>query len=134
MKKAIRAAFMALAVILLAASCTKTASNTLALLGSWELIRTDITSGNVTETFYPEDLTIMEFHSHDEFVMTESTRTGDVVTTGRWFVDGDRLTITLPHGGHKDYRIEDTGFTRLVLSEVHGDEVYRHTFRAFTAN
>ena len=50
MKKVIRAAVMALAVILLAASCSKTASNTLALLGSWELIRSDVSTGNVTKT------------------------------------------------------------------------------------
>ena len=51
MKKVIRAAVMALAVILLAASCSKTASNTLALLGSWELIRSDV-STSVIEDFF----------------------------------------------------------------------------------
>lgn len=65
MKKVIRAAVMALAVILLAASCSKTTSNTLAL----------------------------------------------------------------PGGGHRTFRIEETHLTRMVLSEIEGNTVYRHTFK-----
>ena len=118
-----------LAVILLAASCSKTASNTLALLGSWELIRSDVSTGNVTETFYPEYLTVFQFNSHDEYVITEASSSGSTTTTGRWYVEGDSLTITLPGGGHRTFRIEETHLTKLVLSEIEGDTVYRHTFK-----
>ena len=129
MKKVIRAAVMALAVILLAASCSKTTSNTLALLGSWELIRSDVSTGNVTESFYPEYLTVFQFNSHDEYVITEASSSGSQTTTGRWYVEGDSLTITLPGGGHRTFRIEETHLTKLVLSEIEGDTVYRHTFK-----
>ena len=123
MKKVIRAAVMALAVILLAASCSKTTSNTLALLGSWELIRSDVSTGN------PEYLTVFQFNSHDEYVITEASSSGSTTTTGRWYVEGDSLTITLPGGGHRTFRIEETHLTKLVLSEIEGDTVYRHTFK-----
>lgn len=129
MKKAIRAAILVLAVCLLAVSCTKTASNTFALLGSWELIRSDVSTGNVTETFYPEYLTVFQFNSHDEYVITEASSSGSQTTTGRWYVEGDSLTITLPGGGHRTFRIEETHLTRMVLSEIEGNTVYRHTFK-----
>jgi hypothetical protein len=134
MKKAIRAVIAVLAVCLLAVSCTKTASNTLAVMGNWKLIRTDITTGGHTETVYPTDvITYLEFHSGDAYVWTTVTLGGSTVETGRWYVDDDILTLTLPSGGHRVFRIEGTGFSRLVLSETITENgvttIYRDTYK-----
>ena len=133
MKKAIRAALVLLTVFV-AVSCTKTASNTFALLGNWELIRTDITTDGHTETEYPKFTTILEFHSGDEYVLTEASLGGTTTMTGRWYVDEDILTLTQANGGRRIYQIEETGFSKLVLSEtitVDGvTSVYRDVFKA----
>lgn len=134
MKKAIRAVIAVLAVCLLAVSCTKTASNTLAVMGNWELIRTDITTGGHTETVYPTDvITYLEFHSGDAYVWTTVTLGGSSIETGRWYVDDDILTLIQPSGGHRVFRIEGTGFSRLVLSETITENgvttIYRDTYK-----
>ena len=134
MKKAIRAVIAVLAVCLLAVSCTKTATNTLALLGNWELVRTDITTGGHTETVFPTDLiTYVEFHSEERYVWSEVSISGSTTHAGRWYVDDDILTLTQTDGSHRVFRIEDTGISRLVLSEsitINGiTTVYRDTYK-----
>ena len=134
MKKAIRAVIAMLAVCLLAVSCSKTASNTLAVMGNWELIRTDITVGSHTETVFPMDvITYVEFKSGDAYVWTTVSLGGSTVDRGRWYVEDDILTLTLTSGGHRVFRIEDTGFSRLVLSETIVENgvttIYRDTYK-----
>ena len=137
MKKAIRAALVLLAV-LVAVSCTKTASNTFALLGSWELVRTDITTGGHTETVYPTDKVVyVEFHSGDEYVWTEVSLGGSTTMTGRWYVEDDVVTLTQTNGTHRVFHIEETGLTRLVLTETITEDgvttVYRDTYKSYVA-
>lgn len=139
MKKAIRIAIALLAASLLAVSCSKTASNTFALLGKWELICTDITTNGHTETVFPTDLiTYVEFHSGDEYLWIEVDFGGTTSKSGRWYVDDDILTLTQTGGSHRVFRIEETGFTRLVLSETITTggvtTVYRDTYRYVSSN
>ena len=135
MKKAIRAAIFVLAVCLMAVSCTKTASNTFALLGNWELVRTDVTYGGHTETLTLERAVFVEFHSGDEYVWTEESFSGSTTQRGRWYVEDDMVTLTQTNGGYRVFRIEETGLTRLVLSETVTEDgvtkVYRDTYRSF---
>ena len=134
MKKAIRAVIVAVAVCLSAVSCSKTASNTLALLGNWELLSFDVYEGGHTETYYPEYVTILEFHSGDEYVLTEASMGGTMTMTGRWYVDEDTLTLTRADGSRRVYHIDEAKFTRLYLSETvveNGNSVvYRYTYKA----
>jgi hypothetical protein len=135
MKKAIRSAVLVLACCLLAVSCSKTASNTLALLGTWELFRVDETvNGQAKDPTYHEDEMYLEFHSGDEYIMTEMGRGGTAtITKGRWYVDENTLTLTVAVGSPIVYHIEDTGFSRLVLSQTVTEKdvttVFRYSFR-----
>ena len=134
MKKAIRAAIFAVAVCLMAVSCTKTSTNTLALLGNWELVRWDITTDGHTETGYPTYTTILEFHSGDDYAITETSMTGTTTMTGRWYVDEDTVILTQANGSRRVYFIEETGFSKLVLSETITQDgvksVFRYTYKA----
>ena len=134
MKKAIRAAILLVAVCLMAVSCSKTASNTFALLGKWELFRSNVTVDGHTETYYHEDELYLEFHSGDEYIMTEMGRGGTAtITKGRWYVDNDTLTLTVANGSPIVYHIDDTGFSRLVLSQTVDGSLFRYTFRAVSS-
>ena len=133
MKKAIRAAIMALAVCLMAVSCSKTASNTFALLGTWELVHTEKIVNGHTEPVTLDRYIVVEFHSGDEYLWTEGDFGGAVTKSGRWYVDDDILTLTQVGGSSRVFRIEDTSFTRLVLSETCYEDgvtvIYRDTYK-----
>jgi hypothetical protein len=78
-------------------------------------------------------ITYVEFHSEERYVWSEVSISGSTTQTGRWYVDDDILTLTQTDGSHRVFRIEDTGISRLVLSEsitINGiTTVYRDTYK-----
>ena len=137
MKKVIRLLFYVLAACLLAFSCTKTDSNTFALLGNWELIKTEISANGETRTVYPQDIiTRVEFSSKDEYTWVEVSIGGITTRSGKWYVDEETVVLTQASGDPRVFDIVETSLSRLVLREtltVDGvTTVYTDTYKYIT--
>ena len=125
MKKAIRSLILALAVVFLAGSCTKsTAVNTIVISGEWELVHVLIYDANnyskVVKTIRPSDQglrTYYNFISGGQLEYREiDTRSNIEVnfSRGSWAVDQNTLIIKLA-GAPLEYHIDTANRTDLIL-------------------
>lgn len=134
MKKAIRIAIALLAASLLAVSCSKTASNTFALLGEWKLIQTERTINGHTESIPLDRYINITFCTDDVYFWEETGISGlERNWKGYWYVEDDNLTLTRLGDESLYFRIEKTGLSRLVLSETCYEDgvtvIYRDTYK-----
>lgn len=124
MKKAIRTFILALAVVFLAGSCTKSTLNTVVISGEWELVHVLIYDANnynkPVQTIRPSDQglrTYYNFISGGQLEYREiDTRSNIEVnfSRGSWSIDQNTLTIKLA-GAPLQYEINTANLTDLIL-------------------
>ena len=120
MKKAIRAIVLLAALSFFAVSCTKSTMNTIAITGYWELIRTVVTEdGRVIKDVGPAQDNMLTFYRFvRNGVVTREKRAigGESTVSGRWYVEGNTLLMTLLGEESKSYHIEKAGLLKLILT------------------
>ena len=124
MKKAIRSLILALAVVFLAGSCTKSTRNTIVISGEWELVHVLIYDANnynkPIQTIRPSDQglrTYYNFISGGQLEYREvDTRSGVEVnfSRGSWSIDQNTLIVKLT-GVPLEYHIDTANLTDLIL-------------------
>jgi hypothetical protein len=119
MTKAIRTLLVGLS-LLLAAACTKTDLNTIAIKGEWEVQKIEtVENGKIIDTYYPRTEEGPNFYNFEDngvfFFTIEYNKGGHTQSSGRWLVDGDTLILSI--GNNRDvYHIEHAGLLELRLS------------------
>lgn len=125
MKKAIRSLILALAVVFLAGSCTKSTLNTIVISGEWEVVHILTYDGNnysqVKETYRPSDQGMRDFYnfiSGGELEYRRVQSLGNIEVKrilGSWSVDHQTLTIKFPGDTPIVYHIDTANLTDLIL-------------------
>lgn len=120
MKKAIRILFFVLAVSLFASSCTKSTMNSIAITGYWELVRTVVTeNGRVIKDLgeaQDNTLTFYRFERNGQVTREIRAIGGKSTVSGRWYIDGNTLLMTLLGEESKSYHIDKAGLFELIFS------------------
>lgn len=123
MKKVIRILICALAVCLLASSCTKTTLNSILIGGKWELVHIltydDANYATPIDTWNPaqDGLRIYYEFMDDRSITYSEISTlgqGGTTITGTWAVDGSSLVVRFPRNA-TTYHIDTANLTDLIL-------------------